>query len=486
MRPDGTIIREWRNNIKLSQAKLSQLTGITQATLSQWELGKSNPTDTELCQLRTAIDKVAEQVEAGEVRLNKKRFVHDFKEQRENNKPPLKSAANYQELILERDRLSVRVENACFLDILKAIGSTINSVEKAACKPKGIAFFAGCGGMSLGFKAAGFDIVGYVEIDEAARRIYEANFPSTLSLGKDIKHIEDKDIELWKEKFGHIHVFIGGPPCQGFSLAGKRDPLDPRNNLYQNYLHIARIIKPDVIVFENVRLMTSMKDTTGEKFFPKFLVDFKESGYTPMFKEINAQDYGVPQSRERVVVIAIRDDLLQNKQFDFPRPTHSGQSEDMNLFPVNNKYVTFREATQDLEELEAGESSKADPLHWAIMHPEHVLEWLRATPEGKSAHENENPSLRPQSGYNTTYKRIFWDEPCSTISTNFNMISGCRNVHPKNTRSFTIREATRCQTFPDNFSFFGSWGDVRRVIGNAVPPVLARKIADSIMNCFYK
>ena len=100
--------------------------------------------------------------------------------------------------------------------------------------------------------------------------------------------------------------------------------------------------------------------------------------------------------------------------------------------------------------------------------------------------ENLDEDMRPPSGFNTTYKRIVWDEPCSTISTNFSMISGCRNVHPTSTRSLTIREAARAQSFPDEFVFSGKWGDIRKAIGNAVPPILAAAIAKSIFSQFFE
>lgn len=154
----------------------------------------------------------------------------------------------------------------------------------------------------------------------------------------------------------------------------------------------------------------------------------------------------------------------------------------MNLFNMKKDFRTFRMATEGLEVLENGEASSNDPLHWAIVHPKHVIEWLIDVHEGQSAHENPNPDKRPPSGFNTTYKRNIWDEPCSTISTNFNMISGCRNVHPTSTRSLTIREATRIQSFPDEFVFCGKWGDIRKVIGNAVPPILAYEIAREVLN----
>ena len=122
-----------------------------------------------------------------------------------------------------------------------------------------------------------------------------------------------------------------------------------------------------------------------------------------------------------------------------------------------------------------------DPLHWAVSHPAHVIEWLRGVPEGASAHDNEDPQLRPPSGYNTTYKRLVWDEPSSTIGTTFGMISASRNVHPQFTRSLTVREAARCQTFPDDFEFEGNWTAVRTMIGNAVPPILAKAVAESVL-----
>ena len=171
-----------------------------------------------------------------------------------------------------------------------------------------------------------------------------------------------------------------------------------------------------------------------------------------------------------MILVGIRND--SDNHYIFPSITHDGL-----VVP----FRTFRDATSDLERVESGEKSN-DAMHWAVTHPEHVIAWLKDVPEGCSAHDNADPSMRPPSGFNTTYKRIVWDEPCSTISTNFGMISGCRNVHPEQTRSLTVREATRAQSFPDSFVFCGSWGDIRKAIGNAVPPLLAKQIAQSLMN----
>jgi DNA (cytosine-5)-methyltransferase 1 len=116
-------------------------------------------------------------------------------------------------------------------------------------------------------------------------------------------------------------------------------------------------------------------------------------------------------------------------------------------------------------------------LHWAVHHPQYIIDWLWDVPEGRSAHDNVDPAQRPPSGYNTTYKRQEWSEPASTVQTTFGMISGCRNVHPIATRSLTIREAARIQSFPDGFVFHGTAGAIRQGIGNAVPPLLASQIA---------
>ena len=225
----------------------------------------------------------------------------------------------------------------------------------------------------------------------------------------------------WKKEFGSIDIVVGGPPCQGFSLAGKRDPDDIRSQLYKQYVHVVNGIRPKVFVFENVAKMTSMKTKDGNLFLNEILKEFADVGYTIVYKIVNAFEYGVPQSRERVIIVGVRSDL--RKQFEFKKPPYGAvdSSGQMNLFEATLPIRTFRDAMEGLETLENGDVSTNDPLHWAIVHPQHVIEWLLDVPEGMSAHENPNPTKRPPSGFNTTYKRNVWDEPCSTISTNFNL-----------------------------------------------------------------
>jgi len=466
-------IKEIRTKYGVSQTKLAECSTFSKAQISAWELGKRIPSEAEIKQLYNCISDLIAKIDAGRIDIKKKKIQHT----RIEKKLPkvIKTAEDYKR----------RSETISYCSKYSNILSNIY-VDAMALKPsdalKGIALFSGCGGMTLGFEAAGFNLVGHVEIADSANKIYAENFKNSKLLGTDICDISDKDLEEWITTYGSIDIIVGGPPCQGFSLAGKRNPEDERNKLYKQYVRIVSKLRPKVFVMENVAVMTSMTDTNGELFINKIEEEFSEQGYTLKKKIVNAFEYGVPQSRERIILVGVRDDLGKKFEFDETEYTYELGDKQLRLpSSLKKKALTFRDATGDLESLENGEWSAADPLHWAIVHPKHVIAWLKDVPEGHSAHENSDPALRPPSGFNTTYKRNSWDEPSSTISTNFSMISGCRNVHPVDTRSLTIREAARVQSFPDEFIFVGNWGDIRKAIGNAVPPILAKKIAIEIL-----
>lgn len=466
-------IKNLRKKYGISQTKLSEYSGYSKQKVSAWELKKEIPTEEELFKLTETVNYLAEKITKGELNLTGHRNTKSHKEKSSAPKV-IEDSVAYQK----------RTENMGYKSEYSQILSDLyrKAVSKETKTLKGIGLFSGCGGLDLGFSAAGVDVVGHVEIWDAANKIYEQNFPESKLLGTDITDITDSDIKKWKKEFGEIDIIVGGPPCQGFSLAGKRDPEDARSQLYKQYVSIVDGIHPKVFVFENVAKLTSMKTKDGKLFINEIFSEFSKAGYSIVYKVLNACEYGVPQSRERVILVGVRTDLKKN--FEFGRPQYGIVPEigQISVFGEKKSPRTFKEATEDLQMLENGEISTNDPLHWAIVHPEHVIEWLKDVPEGKSAHDNPDPSKRPPSGFNTTYKRIEWNAPCSTISTNFSMISGCRNVHPTNTRSLTIREATRAQSFPDEFVFCGKWGDVRHAIGNAVPPLLAYEIAKEIID----
>ncbi len=447
-------IRKMREGIKVSQAQFSEIAGIPQCRLSGLELGKETPTEDEVQKITSAVEKIIQ----GEIIPRKKKRV-------------FKKVFNYSIVDVNPRRSYTQTKrNVEYRNLLHNLELEFN--KDHSHEPKAISFFAGCGGLCYGITAAGFNIVASNELMDDFRAIYKENFPNAHFLSNDIRDITDSEIEEVLKENPEIDLFAGGPPCQGFSLAGKRNVEDQRNTLFQYYLSIAKKVRPKVILMENVRLLTSMKNPDGKFVKDEIIKTFDEIGYDGKFFIVNASDYFVAQNRERVLFLGIRKDLKMRP--DMLNPI-CGASTD--LFDTYIPKFTFGDAVSDLEYLESGEQAEKDKYHKATNHPEHVIRWLYNVPQGKSAHDNQDPNLRPPSGYNTTYKRQVWSEPGSTVTTNYNMISGGNNVHPIATRALTTREALRLQSFPDSFKFIGKEGSIRTTIGNAVPPLLAYYIA---------
>lgn len=454
-------IRQMREDVNVSQAQFSEIVGIPQYRLSGIELGKDVPTDDEFLRISLAVEKIRH----GKIEPRKKKRIS--------------KQVFYTSIVAENPRRGyVRTSrNREYKQLLSELEANFNKDHSSG--PKAMSFFAGCGGLCYGIAAAGFDIVASNELVDDYRAIYKENFPKARFLSNDIKDITDSEIDGILKENPEIDLFVGGPPCQGFSLAGKRDVGDQRNSLFQYYLKIADKVRPKVILMENVRLLTSMKTPEGNFVKDEIIKTFEKIGYLGQFYIVNASDYEVAQKRERVLFIGIRKDLGMKP--DMLRPI-CGTSND--LFTTYKPRFTFGDAVSDLEYIESGENSAFDKYHKATNHPEHVIRWLYNVPQGKSAHDNANPNLRPPSGYNTTYKRQVWTEPGCTVTTNFNMISGGNNVHPIATRALTIREALRLQSFPDSFKFVGKDSSIRTTIGNAVPPLLAYNVAKFIKETY--
>ena len=449
-------IREIREELGVSQAQFSEILNIPQHRLSHLELGKDKPLREEIELLSTTFDLI----KSGTIFIRRKKRIskESFDSSIVANNP--------------RRSYNKTANNDAYLKTLKDLECEF--FKKRESGPVAISFFAGCGGLCYGITAAGFNIVASNELEDSYKAIYKQNFPDAHFLSNDIKNISDQEIEQILAKYPEIDLFAGGPPCQGFSLTGKRDVLDQRNTLFSYYLKIASKVKPKVILMENVKLLTSMKTPDGRLVKDEIIQTFTDIGYKSHFFIVNAADYGVAQNRQRVIFIGVRNDL------GFAPEIADKICGENSRGAISQPYFSFGDAVSDLEFLEAGEKSKSDKYHQAIAHPEHVIRWLYNVPEGRSAHDNEDPTLRPPSGYNTTYKRQVWDEPGATVQTTFGMISGCNNVHPIATRSLTIREAMRLQSFPDSFKLEGKDGVVRTTIGNAVPPLLAYRIASFI------
>ncbi len=386
----GTSLRTTRELLGLSQAKLAEVSGIPQHILSGFELGKNDLVQ-EHHKLLASLLKNSEKLEA--VARRKKRYRDH----------------SYTAIEHDPERVAchkISKENINYRALIKRL-----EAQRGTKQYKALSLFSGCGGFSLGFSWAGFDVRGFLEKDTNLQAIYKQNFPSAKKLGDDISEITDADIQSIKSETGEIDAIIGGPPCQGFSLAGKRDVYDPRNALFHHYLRVVDAYKPKIAVLENVRLLTSMKSPNGGFVKDEIREEFYRHGYNAQLFEMNAKYFGVPQHRERIFFIAVRIDT--GLKPSFPNPTHNENPRNC-LFDSLTLYRTFADACSDLPYLESGETSD-DPLHVAVAHPKHVIDWLWDVKEGFSAHDNSDPEKRPPSGYNTTYKRQVWSEPASTV-----------------------------------------------------------------------
>lgn len=346
-----------------------------------------------------------------------------------------------------------------------------------------IDLFAGVGGLSYGFsKLPQFNIIAANEIEKDISVAYSLNHPNVEMLNCDIcsltKELLDKVLQGQK-----IDLVIGGPPCQSYSTLGKRK-LDARANLFTQYKRILEILQPRAFVFENVVGLLSMDN--GHLFI-KIKNEFEELGYVLEHKILNAVNYGVPQYRERVILVGFKDD----NDFTYPIPTH-GEG----LKP----YVTLKDAIGDLPILKSGESKNTysgnitnDFLsfvrssstnvveeHSAPKNGEHLVKIMQTLKDGQSK-DDLPEDIRPKSGYGNTYAKLWWERPSTTITRNFACPSSSRCIHPRDSRAMSIREGARLQSFPDDYKFYGSDGMKRLEIGNAVPPLLSMAIAKQML-----
>ena len=322
-------------------------------------------------------------------------------------------------------------------------------------KYKYIDLFAGAGGMSLGFDKAEFENILAVEYDKCFAETYSFNFPKHNLKVADIKNISNEEI---KKLIGNnkIDVIIGGPPCQGFSIAGKigRNFIeDERNQLFKEFVRFVEVIKPRIFVMENV---AALKTHNKGKTIEEIVKEFERVGYTVKYDVLNAVNYGVPQQRRRIFVIGTLD---KENKFNFPEKT--------------TKQITIAEALKGLPKLESGETSDI-PNHNAMNHSKQMLEKMSYVKDG--GNRNDIPEdIRPKSGDIRKYIRYNSNEPSICITGDMRKV-----FHFNQNRALTGRELARIQTFPDDFIFKGNAGKVQQQIGNAVPPKLVFQIANSV------
>ena len=308
--------------------------------------------------------------------------------------------------------------------------------------PRVVSLFSGAGGLDLGFKEAGFQIVWANDFDKDAVATYNLNIGNECVFG-DIEQIPSSDIP-------DCDIIIGGFPCQGFSMANtRRNVLDERNKLYLQYIRILKDKKPKFFVAENVKGILSL----GHGEVIKAIVnDFSDAGYDVQYRLLNAADYGVPQIRQRVIIVGVRKDL--NISFEYPAPSYSQNGEN-GLRP----WVTVNEALSNVPDPDGPDADSV---------PNNEYSKYKVKPRNFTGHRPTDP-----------------DKPSPTILARGNGGGGvCAIPHPNGKRRMSIRESATIQTFPLEFRFLGRMGSSYRQVGNAVPVKLAAAIASSIWRVY--
>jgi DNA (cytosine-5)-methyltransferase 1 len=396
-------------------------------------------------------------------------------------------------------------------------------------KPKVLDLFSGAGGFSLGFEMAGCDIIGAIERDKWAADTFKFNHKKAKTLLGDIESFSNEYI---RSEIDTPDVIIGGPPCQGFSICVKNagDPKDPRNSLFREYVRIAKLYTPSLLVLENVPNIVRAKTKTGEKVVEIIRKEFENLGYYVYDTILTASDYGVPQMRQRFVMIASKQEL----DAPFPKATHYVEdfdisSNDENQFTERNGLVrcpTLWEAISDLPEIEARQGNEVMDYttppqndyqrycrkgsaqlhnHLAMKHTQRLVERFSQMTWGQSVSDITDDRLKQRkrngngevsdSPYDQNNRRMHPDRICHTITATFYG----NFVHPYKNRNFTAREGARIQSFPDSYVFLGKPTVVSKKlllkegrtgeaylcqysqIGNAVPPLMSKAIAENIL-----
>lgn len=334
-----------------------------------------------------------------------------------------------------------------------------------------IDLFCGCGGLSLGFEKAGINVLVGIDAWQDAITTFNYNHKKSKGICADLSTLEPSEIE--KELNGKsVDLIIGGPPCQGFSVAGKRIVDDVRNKLYKNFVRFVEYYKPKAFMMENVPNILSIG---GGIVRDSIVKDFSDLGYKVVYQVLTASNYGTPQNRRRAVFVGFNNGF----EFKFPEKTVE-------------KLITSSEALSDLPEnsLEDGTSypiaSKSDYQklmrfnsdkvynHQITEHSERTKEIIALVPDGGN-YKNLPQELQQTRKVHIAWTRLNSQKPSFTIDTGHR-----HHFHYKWNRIPTVRESARIQSFPDDFIFLGTKTSQYKQVGNAVPPLMAEAIAKKI------
>lgn len=342
--------------------------------------------------------------------------------------------------------------------------------------------FSGIGCASLGFRKAGFKIATALEIDPVRCDIYEKNL-KVKPLQYDVMTVDGKCLlSSAKLRKGGKFCVVGCPPCQSFShlsdTSGVDAINDPRSKYVRKFAKLVVEMMPAVVVFENVQGMMS---GPGKKFFDNYLKTLEKADYKTRSNVINAADFGVPQNRKRIIAISVRRRFLKKNTMD---------KIEAFLYSKVKKQKTVRSVIEDLKPLRPGQKDPDDSLHFARNHGPRVYEMLKHVPKN-GGFRREMPRRfwlkchkKLKKGAETVYGRMWWDKPSPTMTCRCTTPACGRFTHPSQSRGISLREAARFQTIPDSFKLSESHNKNEEAVGDAVPVLLARKIAGKISEIF--
>lgn len=371
-------------------------------------------------------------------------------------------------------------------------------------KPVCIDLFAGAGGLSAGFRDAGFEIAAALESVERYSQTHELNFPTCKTVTAGADELSPKDFSEKVSLGRRPEVIIGGPPCQTFSTIGRAkirhvrgcDKSDPRNYLFQEYLNYVKFFEPEIFIMENV---PQLKTRFGGTLFERLIDLASSSGYEIKFSVLNAVEFGVPQTRKRLFIAGYKKGL----SFDFPKPLFDDGQLDL-LCPHGPKIRTVGEALEDLPRIydgcRLGELPYTQEAKTAFQAQVRSKRGVvgnnicrvsndRAKRVFKHMRQGDrymdlDPSVRKilpfrEDIFHDRLKRLRSDEPSWTVLAHIGM-DGYMYIHPWEDRTLSVREAARLQGFHDEFTFVGNMREQYIQVGNAVPPLLASCIARSV------
>lgn len=335
-------------------------------------------------------------------------------------------------------------------------------------------FFSGCGGASAGLQAADMEIALGFDNDQDARRTYSANFLGAELIPEDIKVVPASALDgAVSAHAGHPLLFNACAPCQPFSRQhrGLVPEQDERVALLDHFMRFVRRHRPEMVLAENV---PGLRDgSVGGEVFQRLVASLRNLGYSTSYRVVRSQDYGVPQRRSRLFLLA---SLLG--PVAFPEPTHGTGT-------PRTELATVREWIGSLPAISAGEIHQSDRNHRAARLSPLNLQRIRATPQG-GGWPDLPADLMPKSrrsgfkGFTDVYGRLKWDAPAPAMTTRCISYSNGRFGHPSQDRGISVREAACLQTFPRSFVFAGSLSSQARQVGNAVPALLAQRFGECI------